>query len=60
MQCSAVQCSAAQCSAVQRSAGNTAGNTVTPKRARLSPESVEELVIVNCNVGLLKELGIRS
>ena len=34
-----------------------AGNVVTPKRARLNPEKVEDLVVVKCNLRLLKGMG---
>ena len=33
---------------------STAGNTVSPKRANLNPEKVEECVIIRCNLRLLK------
>ena len=39
---------------------SAAGNTVTPKRANLNPEKVEECVIVRCNLRLLKPIGLRS
>ena len=38
---------------------SVAGNTVTPKRASLNPEKVEDLVVVKCNLELLGILGIR-
>ena len=37
-----------------------AGNTVSPKRANLNPEKVEECVIIRCNLRLLKYMGLRS
>ena len=33
---------------------STAGNTVSPKRANLNPEKVEECVIIRCDLRLLK------
>ena len=39
---------------------SSAENTVTPKRANLNPEKVEECVIVRCNLRLLKSMGLRS
>ena len=36
---------------------SVAGNVVTPKRARLNPEKVEDLVFVKCNLRLLKGMG---
>ena len=33
---------------------SVAGNVVTPKRANLNPEKVEDLVVVKCNSRLLK------
>ena len=33
---------------------SVAGNVVTPKRAKLNPENVEHLVVVMCNLRLLK------
>ena len=33
---------------------SVAGNVVTPKRARLNPEKIEDLVVVKCNLRLLK------
>ena len=39
---------------------SVAGNVVTPKRARLNPEKVEDLVVVKCNLALLKTMGLRS
>ena len=35
-------------------------NVVTPKRAMLNPEKVEDLVVVNCNLRLLKTTGFRK
>ena len=32
-------------------------NVVTPKRANLNPEKVEDLVVVKCNSRLLKSMG---
>ena len=37
---------------------SAAGNVVTAKRASLNPEKVEDLVIVKCNLSLLK--GMRK
>ena len=39
---------------------SVAGNVVTPKRAKLNPEKVEDLVVVNCNFRLLKTMGFRK
>ena len=36
---------------------SVAGNVVTPKRARLNPEKGEDLVVVKCNLRLLKGMG---
>ena len=36
---------------------SVAGNVVTPKRTNLNPEKVEDLVVVKCNIGLLKGMG---
>ena len=36
---------------------SVAGNVVTPKRANLNPEKVEDLVVVKCNLRLLKSMG---
>ena len=33
---------------------------VTPKRAKLNPEEVEDLVVVKCNLRLLKTMGFRK
>ena len=33
------------------------GNVVTPIRASLNPEKVEDLVVVKCNSRLLKSMG---
>ena len=33
---------------------SVAGNVVTPKRAKLNPEKEEDLVVVRCNLRLLK------
>ena len=38
---------------------SVAENTVTPKRASLNPEKVEDLVVVKCNLELLRILGMR-
>ena len=38
---------------------SAAGNTVTPKRANLNPEKVEDLVVVQSNLQLLKSMGMR-
>ena len=37
---------------------SVAGNVVTPKRANLNPEKVEDLVVVKCNLRLLKSMGL--
>ena len=39
---------------------SVAGNVVTPKRAKLNPEKVEDLVLVKCNLRLLKTRGFRK
>ena len=36
-----------------------AGHTVTPKRANLNPDKLEECAIVRCNLRLLKSMGLR-
>ena len=36
---------------------SVAGNVITPKRARLNPEKVEDLMVVKCNLRLLKGMG---
>ena len=36
---------------------SVAGNVVTPKRANVNPEKVEDLVEVKCNLRLLKSMG---
>ena len=36
---------------------SVAGNVVTPKRASLNPEKVKDLVVVKCNLRLLKGMG---
>ena len=36
---------------------SVAGNIVTPKRASLNPAKVEQLIIVKCNMMLLREFG---
>ena len=33
------------------------GNVVTPKRANLNPEKVEDLAVVKCNLKLLKTMA---
>ena len=38
---------------------SVAGNTVTPKRTLLNPEKVEVLVVVICNLELLRILGMK-
>ena len=38
---------------------SVAWNTVTPKRATLNPEKVEDLVVVKCNLELLRIMGMR-
>ena len=35
-----------------------AGHTVTPKRANLNPDKLEECAIVRCNLRLLKSMGL--
>ena len=35
-------------------------NVVTPKRDKLNPEKVEDLVVKNCNLRLLKTMGFRK
>ena len=37
---------------------SVAGNVVTPIRANLNPEKVEDLVVVKCNSRLLKSMGL--
>ena len=39
---------------------SVAGNVVTPKRANLNPEKVEDLVVVECNLSIkvAKEHGL--
>ena len=39
---------------------SVAGNVVTPKRANLNPEKVEDLVVVECNLSIkvAKERGL--
>ena len=39
---------------------SVAGNIVTAKRANLNPERVENIVIVNTNIWILREMGIRK
>ena len=39
---------------------SVAGNCVKPARSRLSPETVENLVIMKSNLALLKEFGVRK
>ena len=36
-----------------------AGHTVTPKRANLNPDKLEECAFVRCNLRLLKSMGLR-
>ena len=38
---------------------SAAGHTVTPKRANLNPDKLEEYAIVRCNLRLLKSMGLR-
>ena len=38
---------------------SAAGHTVTPKRANLNPDKLEECAIVRCNLRLLKSMGLR-
>ena len=33
---------------------------MTPKRSRLNPDKVEDLVVVKCNLELLKSMGLRK
>ena len=37
---------------------SVAGSVVTPKTANLNPEKVEDLVVVKCNLRLLKSMGL--
>ena len=39
---------------------SASGNVVTAKRASLNPEKVKDLVIVKCNLSLLKGMGMRK
>ena len=39
---------------------SVAGNTVTPKRAKLGTDTTESLVVINNNLRILKEMGIRK
>ena len=39
---------------------SVAGNVVTPKRASLAPEEVENSVIVKTNASLLRDMGLRK
>ena len=39
---------------------SVAGNMVTPKRAKLSTESTESLVIIKTNLSILREMGVRK
>ena len=39
---------------------SVAGNIVTPKRTRLNTEKTESLVIVNTNLRILRDMGIRK
>ena len=36
---------------------SVADNVVTPKRANLNPQKVEDFVVVKCNLKLLKSMG---
>ena len=36
---------------------SVAGNIVTPKRASLNPEKVEQLIVIKCNMQLLRQSG---
>ena len=38
---------------------SVAGNMVTPKRTRLNTETVEALVVVNTNIRILREMGLK-
>ena len=33
------------------------GNIVTPKRASLNPEKVEQMIVIKCNMQLLRQFG---
>ena len=39
---------------------SVAGNVVIPKRAKLNPEKLEDLVVVKCNLRLPKTIGFRK
>ena len=39
---------------------SVAGNTVTPKRAKLGTDTAESLVVINTNLRILKEMEIRK
>ena len=39
---------------------SASGNVVTAKRASLNSEKMEDLVIVKCNLSLLKDMGMRK
>ena len=39
---------------------SVAGNTVTPKRAKLGTDTDESLVVINTNLRILKEMEIRN
>ena len=39
---------------------SVAGNVVTPIRANLNPEKVEDLVVVKCNLKVAKEQGLNQ
>ena len=39
---------------------SVAGNMVSPKRSRLSTESMESLVVIKTNLGILREMGVRK
>ena len=38
---------------------STAGNHCRPTRASMSPDTLERLVMVHSNVGLLRAMGVR-
>ena len=39
---------------------SVAGNVVNPKRAKLNPEKVEDLLVVKCNLRLLNTMGFKK
>ena len=36
---------------------SVAGNIVTPKKASLNPEKAEQLIVIKCNMQLLRQFG---